>query len=367
MSGCGMIQVNEEKDRKIVIAEVNDEKVLKGKLLDLYRANYGETEEYNKEAMSGILDSLIEEELVKQKAKAAGHVVNDEVKKQAKEDYDENIEEYAKTLKERAEKEKDPDPDVDYMQLAKEEMTAYLTSIGSTEDEYLQNMAGYIAIQNYLDEQTADQKVEDSEVEKYYQDELTFQKESPSMAAYYSVAVPIVTEAASRRVKHILIKLSDEDAAAIDALRKEKKTEEADTLRKEKLETIRSKAESVLADVKADGDFEALLIKHGEDPGMKLDEYKDGYTMARDEGMMPEFLEASFKLKEGEVSDLVATDVGYHIIKVYEAKEDTIAPLEDVKEDIQAVLLNQKKSKKTDELVEGWLEEANVKKYENRL
>jgi hypothetical protein len=41
----------------------------------------------------------------------------------------------------------------------------------------------------------------------------------------------------------------------------------------------------------------SLIEQYGEDPGMEMDEYKDGYKMLRDESMMPEFLEASFKLQ----------------------------------------------------------------------
>ncbi|MGI6141838.1 MAG: peptidylprolyl isomerase, partial [Caldicoprobacterales bacterium] len=175
------------------------------------------------------------------------------------------------------------------------------------------------------------------------------------------------TEPASRLVKHILIKIADEDTQAISSLRQENKAEEADALREEKLEVIRDNAQKVLDKAKSGEDFEGLIDQYGEDPGMELEDYKDGYFMLRDEGMMEEFVEASFQLQEGEISDLVATDYGYHIIKVYEAKEDKIASLEDVKEDIRTELLNRKKSDKINELIKQWLEEAEVKKFENRL
>jgi parvulin-like peptidyl-prolyl isomerase len=100
---------------------------------------------------------------------------------------------------------------------------------------------------------------------------------------------------------------------------------------------------------------------------MKSEENKDGYTMVRDASMRPEFLEASFQLKKGETSDLVATDNGYHIIKVYDATEDVIAPLDDKKEEIKTALLSQKKNEKTNELIEQWIKEADIKKYDNRL
>lgn len=364
LSSCGLVQVNEDKDRKIIVAKVNGEDILKGDLIDLYKMYYGQADEYDKDIMTGILDSLIEEELVKQKTAAAGHVVNDEIRGQAKEEFEQTIEDHAEKLKEQADE--DADPNTDYLQLAKDDMKEYLESANITEEEFIEESAEYIAIQNYLDKLTDDLTVDDKEIEEYYQKELDSQLKYPSMTAYYS-SVPIVTEPAMRRVKHILIKLPDEDTKSIQALRQEDKDDEADELREEKLEALQTKAEAVFAEAKSNKDFESLIVKHGEDPGMKEEEYKDGYTMYRDSGMYEEFLTASFELKEGEISELIATDVGYHIIKAYEATEDVIAPLVDVKEEIRTALLNKKKSEKTDELIKEWLEEADIKKYENRL
>ncbi|HBG77078.1 MAG TPA: peptidylprolyl isomerase, partial [Clostridiales bacterium] len=93
-----------------------------------------------------------------------------------------------------------------------------------------------------------------------------------------------------------------------------------------------------------------------------------GYTMTRDAGMQPEFLKASFQLKEGETSELVATDNGYHIIKVYEAKEDVIAPLDDEKkEQIRDALLSEKKNQEIDKKIQNWVKKADIRKYEKRL
>lgn len=367
VTGCGMVQVNDEKDRKVVVAEVNGEEILKGELLDQYEqyANYYNVSEDNeKQVKSDILDDLIRQQVIVQKAKAAGHDVNDDIRAQAAEEYEEMASDYAKSLKEQAGE--DADENTDYEKLARDEMDETLKAMGMTKDDYIDFMAENIAIQNYIDELTVDITVSDTEIEEYYNKELEFQKESPSLAAYYS-PVKIVTDPAVRRVKHILIKLSDEDTQEITKLRQDKKTEEADNLREEKLESIKEKADKVLSQVKAGEDFEILMNKFGEDPGMQNEDYKDGYTMLRDASMRAEFLEASFRLKEGETSDLVATDNGYHIIKAYEATEDVIAPLEDVKDEIQTVLLNQKKNEKTNELIEEWVDEANIKKYDRRF
>ena len=367
VSGCNMVRVNEEKDRKIVVAKVNGTEIQKGKLLDQYEqytSYYGVSEKDEESIKSDILDDLVRQELVRQKAEASGHEINEEIRTQAEEEYEQSVKDYAKSLQERAGE--DADKNTDYESQARTEMEESLKSMNMTRDQYIEFLAENLVVQNYVDELTADLAVEEKEISDYYDKELQFQKESPSLASYYSY-VQIVTQPASRRVKHILTKLSDEDTAAIEALRKDGKDDEADKLREEKLKGIKAKAEEVLAKVKAGEDFETLLKEYGEDPGMESEENKDGYTMARDASMRKEFLEASFGLKEGETSDLVATDNGYHIIKVYEATEDVVAPLEDVKEDIRNVLINQKKNEKTNELIEQWLKEADIKKYEKRL
>ena len=394
VSGCSMVRVNEKKDRNIVVASVNGEKIRKGKLLDQYQqyaASYGVSDEDKDQVKSikaNILDGLINQELVRQKAEKAGYKANDKNRAQAEKEYEQTVADYVKSLQQKAEKDKadkdkantdgkagdgkadkdqNTDQNVDYEKQARAEMNQSLQSMHMTKKDYIEFVAENIAIQDYLDELTADVSVKDKEIKDYYDQQLKAQKETPSTASYYS-SVPIVTQPASRRVKHILIKFSDKDMKKISELRQANKKEEADKLRKKKLEEIKPKADEVLAKVRAGEDFEALMKKYGEDPGMKSEENKDGYTMTRDAGMQPEFLKASFQLKEGETSELVATDNGYHIIKVYEAKEDVIAPLDDEKkEQIRTALRSEKKNQEIDKKIQEWIKKADIRKYEKRL
>ena len=394
VSGCNMVRVNEKKDRNIVVASVNGEKIRKGKLLDRYQqyaASYGVSDEDKDQVKSikaNILDGLINQELVRQKAEKAGYKANDKNRAQAEKEYEQTVADYVKSLQQKAEKDKadkdkantdgkagdgkadkdqNTDQNVDYEKQARAEMNQSLQSMHMTKKDYIEFVAENIAIQDYLDELTADVSVKDKEIKDYYDQQLKIQKETPTTASYRS-SVPIVTQPASRRVKHILIKFSDKDMKKISELRQANKKEEADKLRKKKLEEIKPKADEVLAKVRAGEDFEALMKKYGEDPGMKSEENKDGYTMTRDAGMQPEFLKASFQLKEGETSELVATDNGYHIIKVYEAKEDVIAPLDDEKkEQIRTALRSEKKNQEIDKKIQEWIKKADIRKYEKRL
>lgn len=71
-------------------------------------------------------------------------------------------------------------------------------------------------------------------------------------------------------------------------------------------------AETVLKKAKGGTDFDKLIKEYGMDPGVEY--YPDGYIFTKGE-MVAEFEESVFNLKENEISGIVETDYGYHIIK----------------------------------------------------
>lgn len=77
--------------------------------------------------------------------------------------------------------------------------------------------------------------------------------------------------------------------------------------------------------------------------------------------MVPEFQEAAFKLKDGEVSRPVKTQFGWHIIKLIERREAEQQPFDKVKDMIRAQLERGKRDKRMKEYFQELKEEANFK------
>ena len=106
------------------------------------------------------------------------------------------------------------------------------------------------------------------------------------------------------------------------------------------VEEIKAKAEDVLKQAKKGGKFEDLAKKYSEDPGTKdkggdLGWITQGQTV-------PEFEKVAFSLPKGEISDLVKTQYGFHIIKVLDKETAHTKTFDEVKDQIRSPMVLQK-------------------------
>ncbi len=115
----------------------------------------------------------------------------------------------------------------------------------------------------------------------------------------------------------------------------------------------KAKAEAVLAEVRAaPANFAAIAKERSQDPvsaetGGDLGTFEKGAT-----GISAPLLDAIEKLKEGEISNLIETEFGYHIVTVTRITPSAIKPFEEVKPKLMAELKQAKMSKKYSELAE---------------
>ena len=122
--------------------------------------------------------------------------------------------------------------------------------------------------------------------------------------------------------------------------------------------TVKAKAEALLAQAKApNADFAALAKANSEDEGSAVNGGDLNYFGKGQ--MVPEFEAAAFSLKPGQISDLVKTTFGYHIIKVVDSQPETVRPVADVKPEIIEQLKWQKAQQQAEEI--GKAMEAAIK------
>ena len=186
-----------------------------------------------------------------------------------------------------------------------------LQYMGLTEERFKQQLVPELKLRKLLEPQI---EVTDEEVQKYYEDNKATKYETPDQI----------------RASHILVK----DKAL---------------------------AEQILAEIKGGADFAELAKQHGTD-GTK-DAGGDLGFFGKGEMVKP-FEEAAFALEVGEVSGVVETEFGYHIIKLTDKKPASTTPFEEVEDEIKQTLLDQKLSERASTYVE---ELRDAAKIENAL
>ncbi len=123
-------------------------------------------------------------------------------------------------------------------------------------------------------------------------------------------------------------------------------------------EDRKKRAQEVLTKAKAKGaSFEALAAEFGEDPTKDRGGDLGYFSKGR---MVPEFEKAAWGLKVGELSGLVETQFGYHIIKKTDHKQPTKKKFEEVKEQIERSLVARKRNEAIREALENWKKAAQV-------
>ncbi len=99
------------------------------------------------------------------------------------------------------------------------------------------------------------------------------------------------------------------------------------------------KIDDIRAKLKSGQDFESLARTYSEDPsGPKGGDL--GYI--RTGQVLKPFEDALFALKPGEISDVVETNVGFHLIKASDRKPETTIPFEKVKDQLRTALKQEK-------------------------
>ena len=199
-----------------------------------------------------------------------------------------------------------------------------MKKLGITDEDIKKEQEIGIAIKNYKDNFFKNAEISNEEMKKYYDDNKN---------EFYKDEV---------KASHILIKTIDENNNELS----DKNKEEA-----------KKKAEDILKKIKSGEEFAKLAKEYSEDGTASQGGDLGFFTKGE---MVPEFEKAAWELKPGEVSDLVKTQYGYHIIKVTD-KVDKQLSFDEVKDTIKGMLLNEKFNKNIEDLVK----EAKITRKED--
>ena len=148
------------------------------------------------------------------------------------------------------------------------------------------------------------------------------------------------------RARHILFKVDP------DATEDEKKQ-------------VKAKADAILKRLKVGEDFEKLARIHSDDQTSKIKGGDLGYFSTGQ--MVPEFEGAAFYTDPGEISDIVETKYGYHIIKVEEHTEARERSFEEMKDYIGEQLRQQVVMFKVQRFIAEAVTNAGMQVYSDRI
>ncbi len=207
---------------------------------------------------------------------------------------------------------------------SEEKFKSALKETKITEAELRSHFRQGMAIQQFIDEEFARKvKVTEKEARKYYDENREIFKQPEQV-----------------RASHILIKV---DPGADESKKKEAR---------KRLEALQKK------------------LKEGEDFAKLAREFSEGPSSSRggDLGyfgrgqMVKPFEDAAFALKPGEVSGIVETRFGYHLIKVIDRRPETVIAFEEIKERLGEFLKQEKVKKDVALYVEKLKEKAKIER-----
>lgn len=317
LAGCGLVEETQESIDATVLAKVGDVEITQKDVdteaksyIDSLKVQYGEE----------ILEQEEGKEVIKElKIDILNSLVEMRIldKKIEESGMETDTEEINKAVTERIEQVKKTYGDDEKYQAA-------LKEAGFTDETYKVFVKEDIVRAKYYEGIMADVTVSDDEISKYYEENKK------------NYVTP-----AGANIYHIYF--GNDDAA-------------------------KAKGEEVLKLIKEEGkDFAEMAEEYGKDLSAEAGGLL-GYYGYENKELYADFMDHVKKLKENEISDVVKSTAGYHIIRVDGIKsEDVVKPLEEVKDSITSTLTANKKSEKYLSTMEDWKKELNVKVYENKI
>lgn len=219
-----------------------------------------------------------------------------------------------------------------------------------TDEEFDQKLATQLRIQGITRAEWNQQRADQSTAGVVLERELKINITDDDAKKFYEEFPARFEKPESVRASHVLI--GTRDQATNSEL-----TEEQKKVKHKLAEDVRKKA-------LAGDDFAKLAKEYSDDPGSK--DNGGEYTFPRGQ-MVPEFEAAAFSLGTNQVSDIVTTQFGYHIIKLSEKIPAKKVAFAEVSDDLKEGLKAQEIQKQLVEYLPKLLKESNVEILDDRL
>jgi parvulin-like peptidyl-prolyl isomerase len=197
-----------------------------------------------------------------------------------------------------------------------------LGAMGFSEESYTAYVRQNLSVDRLMDSGVEGPPVTDAELEKFY-------AENPDKFMRPEVA----------RARHILIQAAPGDAGA--------------------REEARRRAEELLAKIREGGDFAGLAREHSEDSSAQAGGDLGWFPRRQ---MVKPFEDAVFALEPGQISDIVETEFGFHIIKLEAKQAGEKVALAEVKDRVRQYLEGVKRGEAGQKLLERLRSEAKIER-----
>jgi parvulin-like peptidyl-prolyl isomerase len=422
-SGCSLMTVDPKKVQAQVVATVNGTPITRQQVENeamsseeyAYYAYYygmdeeelksGDMKEWYEELLNKTLDTMVENELLLQKAPELGISLTDEEKSDKRALADQQLGALKDQLRIQVESELNPEPsptdeasetpssspspeesaeptptpspDPAVEAEVEKKYQEALEKSGFTADTYYEYLCNQAIVEKVKEHIKNEASVSDEDVKKWYDDTLAVQQEEmeedPTVFSTKMNSNLICTYVPEDTiaVKQVLVKYKDTDLQEVaQKLYTDGKTEEAMELLEGEIASLMPTMNEIQQKLNSGESIDALIEEYNEDPGMTSGTSATiGYLVgASTTSYVKEFTDAALKLKSvGEVSAPFATYYGVHVMQVIKVYNKGVVPFDDIKDQIKTALLPSKQDEKLAETTKQWLGEAKVTYDRGRL
>ena len=408
MFGCSTSGAN------AVVAKVDDVEIYRWEVDYLFNKNRGYYESQSKINLDDnaniqerkryremLLDDLVKDTAVVIAAKKMGYDLTEEESKQVDAEYDQFVEDNIKVYMERDFKD-EPDARTKAEKKWKDSLkennlteailrenmknqkiqgkltTELYKNLEANEDELKESYYTLIAEQKKKYEEDLDAYTDDASIPN---DQVIYNPDGFYRVKHILIAMPASIEQqineASKEQGPLIVEMSQkavqkgEDDQEVKDLNKKiddlnKKIAE---LREKGLAEIKDKADKINDRIKSGEDYDKVLEEVGEDQNMRIYPFNELGFLVCDRSMLDQsFVKGAMALENvGDISDLVSSVNGYHIIKLVDKVQEGAKPFEEVRDFLVELQMGPQRYKIIDEFAVEAKQKVNIESFPNRL